>query len=90
MVGSIAFQGSGASSPSPYTPTPNLPDSPRISPEEAEAKLAAGSNIVIVDTRSKAEYERTHIAGAVSIPVEELEQRYSELRGYDEIITYCT
>ena len=90
MVGSIAFQGPRTSSPPPYTPTPNLLDSPRISPEEVEAKLATGSNIVIVDTRSKAEYERTHIAGAISIPVGELEQRYSELRSYDEIITYCT
>ncbi|MFC1957739.1 rhodanese-like domain-containing protein [Chloroflexota bacterium] len=90
LVGSIASQGPGTSSPAPSTPTPSLLELPRISPGEVEAKLAAGSNIVIVDTRSKEEYERTHIVGAISIPVEEIEQRYSVLRSYDEIITYCT
>ena len=90
VIGSIASQGLGPSSPPPSTPAPNLLELPRISPGEVEAKLAAGSNIVIVDTRSKAEYERTHIVGAISIPVEETNQRYSELRSYDEIITYCT
>lgn len=85
-----ALPGSGPdSSPAP-TPIPSPPDIPRISPEEVKALLDAGSNIVIIDTRSRGEYERVHIAGAISIPLEETAQRYRELQGYDEVVTYCT
>jgi hypothetical protein len=69
----------------------------RISVEEVKTKLDAGSNIVIVDSRSKASYEGNHITGAISIPLsdmsplspEEIAQRYSDLHLYDEITTYC-
>ncbi len=84
----FALQGSGNDSTS--APIPSPPDIPRISPGEVKALLDAGSNIVIVDTRSRGEYERVHIAGAISIPLEETAQRYRELQGYDEIVTYCT
>jgi rhodanese-related sulfurtransferase len=64
---------------------------------EVKTKLDAGSNIVIVDSRSKASYGSRHIAGAISIPLsdlsplssEEIAQRYSDLQRYDEILTYC-
>ncbi len=84
----FALQGSGSDSAS--APIPSPPDIPRVSPGEVKALLDAGSNLVIVDTRSGEEYERTHIAGAVSIPLEEAAQRYRELQGYDEVVTYCT
>ena len=90
VVAIIAFQGLRTVSPSTTTPIPSIIEIPRISPGEVKAELDAGSNLVIVDTRSKEEYERVHIVGAISIPVEEVAQRYNELRGYDEIITYCT
>ena len=69
----------------------------RIRVEDVKAKLDAGSNIVIVDSRTKMAYDRNHIAGAISIPLsdlttissEEITQRYSDLHLYDEIITYC-
>jgi rhodanese-related sulfurtransferase len=69
----------------------------RISLEDVKAKLDAGSNIVIVDSRAKTAYDRSHIAGAISIPLsdmsslspEEIAQRYSDLHLYDEIMTYC-
>ena len=83
-----ALPGSGTGSSS--APIPSPPDIPRISPEEVKALLDAGSNIVIIDTRSRGEYERAHIAGAISIPLEETAQRYRELQGYDEVVTYCT
>jgi hypothetical protein len=73
------------------------PEIPRISVEEVKAKLDAGSNIVIVDSRHEMSYDSNHIAGAISIPLsdmsslssEEITQRYSDLHLYDEIITYC-
>ena len=72
------------------TSVPSLLEIPRISPEEVKAKLDAGSNLVIIDARSKEAYEQVHIAGAISIPLGEVAERYTELQGYDEIITYCT
>jgi rhodanese-related sulfurtransferase len=46
--------------------------------------------MVIVDTRSASAYEGVHIAGAVSLPLEDMEEPYDGLDGYQEIITYCT
>ncbi len=86
----FALQGSGSDSTSASAPIPSPPDIPRISPGEVKALLDAGSNLVIVDTRSREEYERVHVAGAISIPLEETAQRYRELQGYDEVVTYCT
>jgi hypothetical protein len=93
--------GGGDEEPTPaVTPTPGvtptqggtgyLPEISRISVEEVKAKLDAGANIVIVDTRSREAYEVSHITGAISIPERELAQHSSELSRYDEIITYCT
>ncbi len=90
VTGIIASQGGGNRSTSSTTPIISPSEIPRTSPGAVTAKLDAGSNLVIVDTRSKAEYEQTHIAGAISIPLEEIAQRYSELNGYNEIVTYCT
>ena len=70
----FALQGSGTDPSS--APIPSPPDIPRISTGEVKALLDAGSNMVIVDTRSREEYERAHIAGAISIPLEETAQRY--------------
>jgi len=90
-------------SPSPptLTPTPTppstesipstyLPEVPRISVEEVKAKLDAGSNIVIVDSRSNTSYEQSHITGAVSLPLADMAEPYDDLDGYDEVMTYCT
>ena len=66
-----------------------LPEIPRISIEEVKAKLDAGANIIIVDSAAKASYNQSRIVGAVSIPLANMAEPYSELDGYDEIITYC-
>ena len=71
-------------------PSSYLPEVPRISAEEVKWKLDAGINLVIIDSRSKGAYDYSHIAGAVSIPLDTMAEPYSNLDGYDEIITYCT
>ena len=80
---------------------PDTSDIPRISVDEVKAKLDAGDNIVLVDTRSAEEYQEASISGAISIPLtelldenddplsdEEISQRYSGLQDFDEIITF--
>jgi hypothetical protein len=73
--------------------SPSVPDSgsdvPRVSLEQLKEKLDAGADIVIVDVRSKEDFDEGHIIGAVSIPWEEIEDHYTELPRDKEIITYC-
>jgi len=45
--------------------------------------------LVILDVRPAVEYAHGHIAGARSIPIEELSQRLSELPKTQEIVAYC-
>ncbi|MFC1956427.1 rhodanese-like domain-containing protein [Chloroflexota bacterium] len=54
-----------------------------------KAKLGGGVNLVIIDSRSEASYETSHIPGAISIPLSTMAEPYSDLDSYDEIITYC-
>ncbi len=90
LIGTAVLSVIACSDGKKVTPIPSPLEIPRISPEAVKAKLDAGSNLVIVDARSKEAYEQVHIAGAISIPLGEVAKRYTELRGYDEIITYCT
>lgn len=59
-----------------------------VSKEELAQRLAEGA-VVVLDVRPSVEYEQGHVAGARSIPIEELEQRLSELPGDQEIVAYC-
>jgi hypothetical protein len=70
-------------------PSSYLPEIPRISVEEVKSKLDDGFNLLIVDSRSGKSYNQYHIVGAISIPLSIMAEKYNELNGYDEIITYC-
>lgn len=45
--------------------------------------------VLLLDVRPKEEYETDHIPGAISIPIEELEQHLSSLPVSMEIVAYC-
>ena len=45
--------------------------------------------LIILDVRPQVEYAQGHIAGARSIPIDELENRLSELPKEQEIVAYC-
>jgi rhodanese-related sulfurtransferase len=45
---------------------------------------------VLVDVRSKASYDKSHAAGAISMPEEEVGARVDELPQDKDIILYCT
>lgn len=47
------------------------------------------NEVVLVDVRPAEEFDAGHIAGALSIPLEELEDRLAELPGDSEIVAYC-
>ena len=60
-----------------------------MSREELLARLEAGEDLVVVDVRPTEEYRAAHVAGAVSIPLDELEQRLRELPHGRQIVAYC-
>ncbi|MBL8078186.1 MAG: rhodanese-like domain-containing protein [Anaerolineales bacterium] len=80
----------------PVSPTPaaafeeeTYPEIPRVSLDEAKAAFDQGS-ATFVDVRSAEAYQGGHIAGAINIPLAELEFRLGELDEAQWIITYCT
>ncbi|GBF51474.1 rhodanese-like protein [Leptospira ryugenii] len=57
-------------------------------PQIVQDKLKMGA--VVLDVRTKAEFETGHFPGAKHIPVDELESRLSELGGKEKaIVVYC-
>ncbi|HEX9199992.1 MAG TPA: rhodanese-like domain-containing protein, partial [Acidobacteriaceae bacterium] len=52
-------------------------------------RLNAGEPLVVVDVRPAEEYQAGHVAGAVSIPLGELERRLRELPREREVVAYC-
>lgn len=63
---------------------------PRISPEELKDRLDNGEAILIVDSRPTSSFETQHIAGAISVPIDEVESRLDEFPRDQEIVFYCT
>ena len=51
-------------------------------------RLGAGE-VIVLDVRPPDEYAAGHIPGAISMPYEEIEQRFSELPSDGEIVAYC-
>lgn len=47
------------------------------------------ADVVVLDVRPAEEYESGHIAGARSIPLDELEDRLSDIPADAEIVAYC-
>lgn len=56
--------------------------------DELRTRLRAGT-VILVDVRPAAEYMAGHIAGAISIPHDELEGRLRELPKDQEVVAYC-
>lgn len=62
-----------------------------ITPRQVKAKLERGETFVFVDCRLPSEVQITTIDGSTLIPLQQLEQRFDELKGHedDEVIVYC-
>jgi rhodanese-related sulfurtransferase/predicted transcriptional regulator len=59
-----------------------------IGRDELRTRLARG-DVVLVDVRPSEEFEAGHIGDARSIPINELEQRLTELPPDREVVAYC-
>ena len=58
-------------------------------PREELLRRARSGEVVVLDVRPRHEYASGHIPGAVSVPVEELEQRMAELPADVQVVAYC-
>jgi rhodanese-related sulfurtransferase len=52
-------------------------------------RLVEEDTVTLLDVRPELEYRQGHIAGARSIPVDELERRLAELPRDREVVAYC-
>jgi 3-mercaptopyruvate sulfurtransferase SseA len=81
-----------ASAPQAVAPAPTedvLPNILRVSLGNAKAAYDL-KQATFVDVRDADSYANAHIAGALSIPLADLESRLKELDPNAWIITYCT
>ena len=62
-----------------------------ITSETAMDIIRKYNNILILDVRSKEEFDRGHIPGSINIPVNKLEQTLNKINDYREkpILVYC-
>jgi rhodanese-related sulfurtransferase len=60
-----------------------------ITAEEAEARIAAEPQLVVLDVRTVPEFQYRRIREAINIPVDELLRRHHELDAEQEIIVVC-
>jgi rhodanese-related sulfurtransferase len=52
-------------------------------------KRARSKSVVVLDTRPPREYAAGHIAGAISVPVDDLQRRLRQLPKGKEYVAYC-
>jgi len=60
-----------------------------ISPSELEMKLREKGNNILIDIREPHELKISSIKNAHLIPIGQLADRISEIKGYDEVILFC-
>jgi rhodanese-related sulfurtransferase len=58
-----------------HQPTP--PPAPEVTIDDLEAHIAQGG--LVFDVRETQEYESGHIAGAIALPMSDLQQRWREI-----------
>jgi len=64
-------------------------DVPRITAQELKTKLDAGQAVVF-DARPQPDYAKNHIAGAISLPEDQVAARLTELPTDKLAVFYCT
>jgi NADPH-dependent 2,4-dienoyl-CoA reductase/sulfur reductase-like enzyme/rhodanese-related sulfurtransferase len=62
---------------------------PLITPSELDARRTAGESLQIIDVRSARDYAKSHVPGAINIPLAEIRGRAHELDPHTPTVTYC-
>ena len=86
-LGVLVYRGARALGGNPIVKSQD--DVPRLTVQEAYQAVRDGKAI-LVDTRSAEQYAAQHAAGAISLPVSNLEANLPALDPKQWYITYCT
>lgn len=62
---------------------------PLLTPEKLLERQEQGEKIQVIDTRSRKDYEKSHVKGAIHVPLSELRNRAEELDKELPTVTYC-
>ena len=60
-----------------------------ISINDLVKKFKDNDKFVLVDARSREDYEKSHLPGALSVPVEDVRDYAGRLDKNEQVITYC-
>ena len=60
-----------------------------LAPTQAAAWIKERKELQLIDVRSEGEYASGHLAGAKLIPVQEIEDRLSEIDKQQPVLLYC-
>lgn len=88
----LSFSGCAVSaSPAEPMPTPKPAEYHKLSASEAKARLDSGDELILLDVRTKEEFDAGHIAGAVLLPNETIvDSQPDALPDLNaEILIYC-
>jgi len=61
-----------------------------ISARALAAHLQNGSDVLVVDARSREAYAAAHVPGALSIPAETLAKRFADIPRDRTVVVYCS
>ncbi len=69
-----------------------MAEAPRISANELKRRMHAGEQFFVIDTRNPVAWAESDskAAGAVRIPLDELDNRIDEIPRNKPIVAYCT
>ena len=70
------------------TPLPQV-EIPRVGVAELQSEIQAGKAPMIIDLRDPSEYQSYHLAGAVNIPLDEVEKRVAEIPASSDVVLAC-
>ena len=64
---------------------------PEVAPRELHKRMTSGEDLQIVDVRTRLEFSKAHIAGAVNVPIQSLRRELRRLRldPSKPVITIC-
>lgn len=62
----------------------------KLSPAEVRSRKQSGEGFVVVDVRAVTAYATQHIEGAISLPLDQIAARSSELPKDRYVLLYCT
>ena len=80
----VMDQGGGLVTP------PSTYDAERVTPAQAQERIAKGEDLLFVDVRPKESYDVAHVKGAISSPWKDLPTGHAMLPKERLLLLYCT